>query len=101
MAISPRSLWLTPALSAFVEANNHRSWGQIWREWTEKHADQPAPPTPDKLRLAFKGNIAVKSRSPAKYRNGDLRACLCCARTFLSEGKHNRICQTCKTSVMW
>ena len=25
------------------------------------------------------------------------RPCMCCEKTFLSEGKHNRLCDTCRT----
>jgi DNA-directed RNA polymerase specialized sigma24 family protein len=34
--------------------------------------------------------------APAKKREKTLRSCLCCRRHFLSEGAHNRMCDTCR-----
>ncbi len=30
-------------------------------------------------------------------RDSQTRPCMCCEKTFLSEGKHNRLCDTCRT----
>ena len=47
----------------------------------------------NRRRWHFRGKTSQWSRTED---DADWRRCLCCDRPFASEGKHNRLCKTCR-----
>lgn len=93
----PRALWITPALAAFVQANEGTSWERIYNKWCTEHPDKPAPGNHEQMRRHFrKGEKKYLQKPSAVKRPTTPRACLCCRAMFPSEGIGNRMCETCK-----
>jgi hypothetical protein len=93
----PRALWITPALAAFVQANEGTSWERIYNKWCTEHPDQPAPGNHEQMRRHFrKGEKKYLQKPLAVKVPTTMIPCLTCDAPFPSEGIFNRRCQPCK-----
>lgn len=94
-----RAVWITEDLAAFVAANEKLSWPRILSKWRDQHPDRPAPNNHEQLRRLFRGeNLSKRYEGKPKAPKIQTvsRKCLGCGNGFGSEGKHNRLCGSCK-----
>lgn len=93
----PRALWITPALAAFVQANEGLAWERIFKKWCAEHPDQPAPGNHEQMRRHFrKGDKKYLQKPFAVKVPTTMIPCMTCKRPFPSEGIFNRMCDPCK-----
>lgn len=94
-----RAVWITEELAMFVSANEKLSWPRILNKWRDQYPDRPAPNNHEQLRRLFRdGNHSKpyegKPKPPKVHAVS--KKCLGCGNAFPSEGKHNRMCGSCK-----